>query len=137
MIQVFKLNEVNSNWIFLLPIITSYLKEDFIYCLLSVSIFIASFYYHFHKEKKTPNTSKTHLSFLRLLDVSIAGLSYFYMFYFVHRYVDGAQNILYGLLLLTVIFYFVGKQEVGKKYNIHTYFHLAIGVVAGLIPLFG
>lgn len=133
MTQIFRLNEVNSNFIFIFPIITSFLYKDFIYCFLSTSIFLASSGYHFYKEKKY---STAHVNLLRKFDIIIATLSYVYMFYFVYTYLDSGQNLFYFLLSATIVAYFVSKQELGKKYNLHSYFHLAIGTVAGLIPLF-
>ncbi len=133
MTRIFKLNEVNSNLFFILPIFTGYLSKDVIYFSLSVSIFIVSFYYHFYKEN---NSSGLYVKYYRALDILVATLSYIYMFYFIFMYVPEFKSTLYGLLVVTIISYFFSKRGLGKKFNIHTYFHVAIGIVAGVIPLF-
>ena len=127
------LNEVNSNWFFILPIITGYLSKDVIYFSLSVSIFIVSFYYHFYKEN---NSIGLYVKYYRALDIIVATLSYIYMFYFIFMYVPEFKSTLYGLLVGTIVAYLFSKRELGKKFNAHTYFHVAIGIVAGVIPLF-
>ena len=129
-----KLNEINSNLIFLFPIATSLLKEEFVYFLLSCSIFFASSLFHFYKYR---NKKSFHMKLLQHLDRIVATLSYFYMFYFVFIFVTDNQMFFYSLLSLTVVMFFIGKSVFGKKYNIHSYFHIAIGLVAGSIPLFG
>lgn len=133
MTRMSKLNEINSNWFFILPIITGYLSKDVIYFSLSVSIFIVSFYYHFYKEN---NSNSLYVKHYRALDILVATLSYIYMFYFIFMYVPEFKSTLYGLLVITMISYFFSKRELGEKFNAHTYFHVAIGIVAGIIPLF-
>ncbi len=129
-----RLNEINSNLIFLFPIYSSLVKEEWIYFLLSVSIFIASSFFHFCKER---NVKRSYIRFSRYSDIAIATSSYAYMYYFVYSYVTQGQFIFCSLLLLTILMFFFGKSSLGKRNNVHSYFHIAIGLVAGFIPLFG
>ena len=99
-----------------------------------MSIFTASFLYHFYREN---SNTDLYIKYYRSLDIIVATLAYLYMFYFVFMRATEAKNILYGLLIITIVMYFFSKKELGRKYNTHTYFHIAIGVVAGVIPLFG
>jgi hypothetical protein len=133
MTRLLKLNEINSNLFFVFPIITGYLSRDVIYFSLSASIFIVSFYYHFYKEN---NNNGLYVKYYRALDIFVATLSYIYMFYFIFMYVPEFKSTLYGLLIATIVAYLFSKRELGKKFNAHTYFHVAIGLVAGVIPLF-
>ncbi len=131
--QKFKLTQVNSNLIFLFPIITSYLHKDTVYCVLSVLIFIASTCYHLALEKKLSNFK---IKCSLCLDTCIAYTSYLYMFYFVNKSNGPNALLLYALLVLSIFVYILGERKFTQKYNIHSYFHLVIGCVAGIIPLF-
>lgn len=133
MSKIFKLNQVSSNLIFLFPIITSYLRRDRIYFLLSIMIIIASTCYHFFKET---NRNAFYLKYLLFADTCIAYTSYIYMFYFVHRLNSKNQFLLCTLLTLSIFVYLLGERRFAKKYDIHSYFHLVIGIVSGIIPLF-
>ncbi len=126
-----KLTEINSNIIFLFPIITSLLKREFLYFSLSISICIASYLYHYYKN----NHHKNIVNKLRYSDISIAILSYSYMFYFVSSFTTYKQFSFYILLFITICMYFIGKSSYGRQKNIHSYFHLAVGIVSGVIPL--
>jgi len=125
-----KLNELNSNLIFIFPIVASLLKGDNIYLFLSISIFIGSSLYHYVKENK-----RGHLNVVRYIDIGTATASYLYMFYFVHTSVKSFQIILYVALAVTVLIFFIGKSKFGRERNIHSIFHILIGIVAGVIPL--
>ena len=125
-----KLNELNSNFIFIFPIVTSLLKGDNVYLFLSISIFIASSLYHYVKEKK-----RVYLNFFRYIDIGIATASYLYMFYFIHTSVKSFQIILYVALAVTILIFFIGKSKFGRERNIHSIFQILIGIVAGIIPL--
>ena len=128
-----KLTETNSNLIFLFPIITSLLKEQFIYFILSFSIFFASSLFHFCKSRYKDSV---HTNISRYLDRIVATLSYFYMYYFVFTFVTYGKTLFCVLLSLTIVMFFSGRSAFGKRHNIHSYFHIAIGLVAGTIPLF-
>ena len=133
MTKIFKINEINSNVIFLFPIISGYVKRDYIYSLLALSIFIASFFFHLCIDK---NPESHYIKYLRGFDIGVATVCYLYMFYFVYLFVPYYKSLFYSLLVLTVFIFFFGKKELGKRHNIHSYFHIAIGIVAGIIPLF-
>ncbi|OGI65229.1 hypothetical protein A3A95_03740 [Candidatus Nomurabacteria bacterium RIFCSPLOWO2_01_FULL_39_18] len=134
MSRTFKINQINSNLIFFFPIITSYLDGDAIYCFLSIIMIIcASTFYHFFREKKHSNF---FIKFLRYADVCIASMSYLYMFYFVHSSNGNSKFFLYFLLALSIFTYILGEKRFAEKYNIHSYFHLFIGIIAGIIPIF-
>ncbi len=125
------MNQVNSNVIFFFPIISSYLYGDKIYCLLSVMIITASTCYHFFATKNYFSIKK----YLLLIDRCIATTCYLYMFYFVNKFGHN-QFLLYTLLVFSILVYLLGERRFAEKYNVHSYFHIIIGIVAGIIPLF-
>jgi cation transport ATPase len=131
--RLFSLNEVNSNVIFLFPIASGLIKGYITYAFLAWCIFIVSLCFHAYKYYVH---NGLHLKHLRALDISMAITCYLYMAYFVTMFIDHNQLYFYGALIATVILFFFGKTKVGLRYNIHSYFHIAIGAVAGLIPLF-
>lgn len=128
-----KLNEVNSNLIFLFPVVSAYLVSDIIYFYLSAAVLFASFYYHLYKNNYS--STDLRLKILRGMAMLVAVTAYFYMFYFVYNYVISFKPILYLSLFLTISLYFFGRIKKYKNYNTHSYFHLFIGLVAGVIPI--
>ncbi len=131
--RLFKLNEINSNWIFIFPVVSGFLKGYMVYSFLSFCIFIASFCFHLYKYA---HSNGRHINYIRSLDAFIATACYLYMFYFVKTLFVHNQSYFYILLTATVFLFFFGKTKFGVRYNVHSYFHLAIGMVAGCIPLF-
>ena len=75
------------------------------------------------------------IKILRYLDVAVAIASYLYMSYFVYKYCEQYKNVLYLLLITTIAIYILGKTKFGIKKNIHTYFHIAIGLVSSIIVI--
>lgn len=127
-----KVTETNSNIIFLLTIGASIYKNEYIYLVLAVSIFIASYFYHFTKDNIK---YKSHILLIRYADIFVAAMSYAYMFYFIYSYVSEYQSLLYFLLFITLLLFVFGKTKQGKRRNVHSYFHIAIGLVSSLIVL--
>ncbi len=133
MLKYLKINEVNSNLIFLFPITSGLFVRDYLYFALASFTLFASFIFHIYKNKQPQGL---HVTKLRFADRAFALLSYFYMFYFVWRHPSHNQVLFYSLLVVTLVLYFLGKTQFGKKYQIHTHFHIAIVLVGGTIPLF-
>lgn len=133
MTRSIKLNEINSNIIFLFPLISGLLKDYRVYSFLALCIFIASSCFHTYKLK---NSKGRYIRHLRVFDISTATLCYLYMFYCVKTFLVHEQSYFYILLMATIFVFFFSKTELGIRQNMHSYFHIAIGMVAGLIPLF-
>jgi hypothetical protein len=133
MTRLLKLNEINSNWIFLFPVISGLLKNHPLYSFLSLCIFVASFCFHIYKYGYS---NGAYIKHLRGLDISVATVCYLYMFYFVKTFLTHNQFYFYILIISTIALFFFGKTKLGLRYNVHSYFHVAIGIVAGIIPLF-
>ena len=127
-----KITETNSNLIFLLTIGASIYKNEFVYLILSISIFITSYFYHFAKDNIK---YKSHILSIRYADIFVAVTSCVYMFYFIHSYVSQYQSLLYFLLFITLLLFVFGKTKQNKIRNLHSYFHIAIGLVSSLIVL--
>lgn len=126
-----KINEVNSNYIFLFPIVMSLVSKEKIYLTLSISIFIASFMYHLLRKRDKKSTLARYAQYA---DRGVAVIAYLYMFFFIRNYSLLLQSIIYFLLIMTLLTYFYGKQK--DEDEIHTAFHIFIGIVSGLILLF-
>jgi hypothetical protein len=133
MTRLLKLNQVNSNWIFLFPVISGFIKDRYIYSFLALCILVVSFCFHIYKHN---HIEGVYIKHFKCLDISVATACYLYMFYFVKTFLTHNQFYFYTLLISTLALFFFGKTKLGLKYNIHSYFHIAIGMVAGLIPLF-
>jgi hypothetical protein len=131
--RLLKLNEINSNWTFLFPVISGLLENHPLYSFLALSILVASFCFHVYKHG---HNDSVYTKYLRGLDISVAIVCYLYMFYFVKTFLIHYQHPFYLLLVSTIFLFFLSKTKVGQRHNVHSYFHIAIGIVAGLIPLF-
>jgi len=131
--RYFTLSEVNSNIIFLFPIASGLIKGYITYAFLAWCIFIVSLCFHAYKYYVH---NGLHLKHLRALDICVATVCYLYMTYFVATLLEHNQIYFYVVLIATIALFFFSKTNVGLRYNIHSYFHIAIGAVAGIIPLF-
>lgn len=125
-----KLNEFNSNLIFIFPIVTGFITGIWMYVILSVSTFIASSLYHFNK-----GNNGRHTDIYRSLDIVIAILSYFYMFYFISAYITADHTPFYAALFVSLVLFFAGKYK-NNNPRIHVYFHICVGTLSGVMPLF-
>lgn len=123
---------VSSNLSFLFPIIAAFIKKEWIYCAISTAAIIASFSYH------NLQIDGNHLPvyvWARTADWVVALCAYGYMYYFIVKKARPKRRIyLTVFLIATLIFFFYGFL-LGDYNALHPWFHIAIGVVSGLIVL--
>lgn len=103
------------------------------YTFFALCIFVTSLYYHARKYK---NPSSVSVRYLRVLDIFVAIICYGYMFFFVKNILIQGQLYFYIALVLTIFIFLSSKTLYRNSFALHSYFHIAIGVVAGVIPLF-
>jgi hypothetical protein len=103
------------------------------YTFFALCIFVTSLYYH---ARKYSNPSSVSLRYLRVLDIFVAIICYGYMFFFVKNILIQGQLYFYIALVLTIFVFLSSKTLYRNSSTLHSYFHIAIGIVAGVIPLF-
>lgn len=126
-----QLNRASSSLLFALPVITGFFQQAYTYALLSISILIASYWFHRRQEYG----HQEYLSLFQCADRLIAVLCYAYLYYFVSAYPVSHPMILYVLLTGTLIVYTIGKLKQDNT-QLHVWFHVLIAAVSGIIPLF-
>lgn len=121
---------VSSNVFFLFPVVASIFKKEWIYCAISTAAIIASFTYH------NLRISGSHLpeyAWARTADWLVALCAYGYMYYFTFRKARPKRRMyLTVFLTATLVFFFYGFL-LGDYDTLHPLFHIAIGIVSGII----
>lgn len=119
-----------SNIFLILPVIFAALYHQWLYCFFASGIFIFSPLFHW---QRITNPASIQFQIFKIADWSFAVGAFVYMYYFIYQYISGqAQNILYFLLTLVVIFFWYGWRR--GEYDVwHPWFHIAAPIVSSLI----
>ncbi len=122
-----------TNISFLLPIIWSFYKNEWIYFILSCSICATSTFFHYAEISK-----KIYVIRVQVFDRILSVICYTYMFYFAFYFLEWRYSILaYISLIFSLMIYILSKMKSRRFHERfwHTIFHITIGTVAALIVL--
>ena len=124
---------VLSNVFFLFPIIASLYKKEWIYCVISSTAIVTSFTYH---NLRIDGNHLPVYAWARTADWFVALCAYGYMYYFIFRKArPKRRGYLTFLLTATLVFFFYGFLMKNYYETLHPWFHIAIGIVSGIIVL--
>lgn len=122
-----KLNEINSNIIYLAPFFTAFYFKELAFMAISFLVFIISTSYHFVRGY---DYEKRFVLILRSLDIFIAVYAYLYLTWYVNNYLKEFGLYIYSVMIVSVCVYFYGKTNRGGEKGVHKYFHLLTGLIS-------
>lgn len=121
---------MTSNIFLVLPVIFAGIYQEWMYCFLASGLLVFSPIYHWYKINKS---ASYYFKLFKKLDWIFAIGAFVYMFYYTYQNLEGYEQIIFYILLSSVLIFFWYGYKKTDYDKWHPWFHIFAPIISSAI----